>query len=80
MAKDYGKKKKPYLRALVLGAISLTAYILVFSNQDLATDLSTRGSAYAALPILAVFFFSFVHGTFASDLLTILGLEAKKKK
>jgi succinate dehydrogenase hydrophobic anchor subunit len=74
------KKKKPYLQVVILGILSIASYIAVFTNQEIITDFSTRGAIYAALPILAVFYFSFIHGTFASNVLSILGIEAKKKK
>jgi hypothetical protein len=34
---------------------------------------------YAALPVATVFFFSFAHGAFASNLWSLLGIEAMKK-
>jgi hypothetical protein len=48
------------------------------SHQALVTDTFTKGGWYAAYPILAAFFFSFIHGAFASNLLSVLGIEAKK--
>jgi len=80
MADSYSWKKKPYFRAAITGAISLAAYVLLFTNQESVTEISTRGGVYAALPVLAAFFFSFVHGTFASDMLSLLGIEAKRRK
>lgn len=74
------KKKKSYLKVIVLGAISIASYIAVFTNQEKITELTTEGGWLAALPILAAFYFSFVHGAFASDLLGVLGIEAAKKK
>jgi len=73
------KKKKPYLLTVVFGAMSLSAYVMLFTNENWVTDTFTKGGYYAAYPILTAFFFSFVHGAFASNLLTVLGLEAKKK-
>ena len=81
MAKVSGnKKKKPIGKMFIMGIISITAYILVFTHQDLVTNYATRGGIYAAIPILTVFFFSFVHGPFANYVLTALGIEPKKKK
>lgn len=71
-------KKKPYLGALLFGAISLTVYISLFKNEKLVTDLFTRGGWNFLWPVCTAFFFSFIHGAFASDLLQVLGLEAKK--
>ncbi len=71
--------KKPYLQTVVFGCISLAAYFYVFSNEKLVTDVFTRGGVYAAWPLGTALFFSFVHGAFGSNLLSVLGLEAKKK-
>lgn len=73
------KKKKPYLGTVIFGIISLSSYVALFSNQDWVTDNFTRGGYYAAYPIVTAFYFSFIHGAFASNLLSVLGLEAKKK-
>ena len=70
-------KKKPYLRMVALGILSLTSYYLLLTNQSLVTEYFIKGGVYTALPILTALYFSFVHGTFASDVLSILGLSAK---
>jgi hypothetical protein len=78
--KDPGPcKKKPYLSTLVFGTTSLIAYILVFKNEHWVTETYTMGGWHAMLPIGTALLFSFVHGTFGSNLLSVLGLEAKKK-
>lgn len=77
--KKPGSAKKPYLQTVVYGAISLTAYMLIFQNEKLVTDTFTMGGWYAAYPVLTALAFSFVHGAFGSNLLSVLGLEAKKK-
>jgi hypothetical protein len=74
------KKKKPYLHALMFGILSIGSYIAVFTNQEIITNITTKGAIYAALPIIAAFYFSFIHGAFASSVLSVLGIEAKKKK
>ena len=74
------KKKKPYMQTIIFGVISLASYIILFSNEGLVTDTYTKGGYYAAFPIVTAFWFSFIHGTFGSNLLTVLGLEAKKSK
>jgi len=74
------QKKKPYLKAVVFGVLSIASYVALFSNRTLVMDYFTRGHAYAALPIVTAFFFSFVHGAFASNVLDVLGIEAAKKK
>jgi hypothetical protein len=35
---------------------------------------------YTTLPIVTVFYFSFLHGAFASNVLSVLGLEAAKSR
>jgi uncharacterized membrane protein (DUF485 family) len=74
------KKKKPYIQVVLLGIISVASYSAVFMHQEAVTEFTTRGALYAALPIAAAFYFSFVHGSFASSVLSALGIEAKKKK
>jgi hypothetical protein len=74
------KKKKPYMQTIIFGVISLASYIILFSNEGLVTETYTKGGYYAAFPIVTAFWFSFIHGTFGSNLLTVLGLEAKKSK
>lgn len=74
------KKKKPYVKTIIFGAISLASYIALFTNEGLVTDTYTKGGYYAAFPILTAFWFSFVHGTFGSNLLDTFGFQAKKNK
>ena len=71
--------KKPYLQTVIFGCLSLGAYLYVFSNEKLVTDVFTRGGVYAIWPLGTALVFSFIHGAFGSNLLTSLGLEAKKK-
>lgn len=72
------QKSKPYMKTLLFGAVSLTAYVLLFKNERLITTTFTTGGWYTLFPVLTAFFFSFIHGAFASNLLSVLGLEAKK--
>ena len=62
---------------LGLGAAALLA--AVFTHTDTVMKYFTKGGIYAALPIATVFVFSFVHGAFASNLWSLLGIEATKK-
>ena len=70
---------KPYFKMAVFGAISLAAYITLFTRQDAVTDLFTMGGWHAAFPVGTALFFSFIHGAFASNFLNVLNLEAKKQ-
>ncbi len=72
------RKKKPIGKMILFGAMSLGAYALLLSNMKLVTHTFTLGGWYAALPVGTAFLFSFVHGAFASNLLSVLGLEPKK--
>lgn len=72
------RKKKPIGKMVLFGAMSLGAYALLLSNMKLVTDTFTLGGWYAVLPVGTAFLFSFVHGAFASNLLSVLGLEPKK--
>ena len=74
------KQKKPYVQTIIFGLISLASYIILFSNEAWVTNTYTKGGYYAVYPIITAFWFSFMHGTFGSNLLTVLGLEAKKSK
>ncbi|HIJ90302.1 MAG: hypothetical protein OEV89_05985 [Desulfobulbaceae bacterium] len=82
--KQYGKapapaaKSKPYLKTIIFGTISLSAYYMLFTNEKLVTDTFTMGGWHWIYPVGAAFFFSFTHGAFASNLLSTLGIEAKK--
>jgi hypothetical protein len=60
--------------------LSIVSYLVLFSHQEIVTDFTTRGALFAAMPIAAALYFSFIHGAFASIVLSVLGLEAKKKK
>ena len=72
------RKKKPVAKMVLSGALSLGAYLYLFSNEALVTNTYTLGGWYAALPVGTAFAFSFMHGAFASNLLSVLGLEPKK--
>ena len=73
-----GNKKKPVLLTLIFGAISISAYLLLFMNEEWVMNNFTKGNWYAVYPIVTAFFFSFVHGVFASYFISTLGLEEKK--
>lgn len=75
-----GGKKKKLLATGVLGAITVASYILALSNQDFVTQSFTRGGWNFIWPVTAAFYFSFLHGTFASNVLSILGITASKKR
>ena len=71
-------KSKPYLKTIIFGGMSISAYVLLFTNEKLVTEIFTMGGWRWVYPVGAAFFFSFIHGDFASNLLSAIGLEAKK--
>jgi len=72
------KSKGPLaIKTLIFGALSGFLYYLVFSNEEWVTTTYTKGGWYAIYPVGTALIFSFVHGAFASNLLSLLGIEAK---
>lgn len=71
-------KKRPVGKMMLFGTMSAAAYLFLFSNETLVTQTFTLGGWHAAFPVMTAFLFSFVHGAFASNLLSVIGLEAKK--
>jgi len=81
MAKELAaKKSKPVGKTILFGLGTVAMYAAVFTNTDSIMKYFTRGGWYAALPIATVFVFSFIHGAFASNLWSTLGIEARKKE
>jgi hypothetical protein len=81
MAAQHGiPKKKPYLKMVLLGALTAGLYAAAFANTDMVMQVFTRGGFYAAFPIATVFVFSFAHGAFSSSLWSVLGIEANVKQ
>lgn len=72
-------RKKPVGKTVGYGALTAALYAAVFMNADTVTSYFTKGRWYAALPIVTVFIFSFAHGAFASNLWSLLGIEAARK-
>jgi len=79
LSKGPGKNKGSLaLKTLVFGLFSGFLYYLLFSNEQWVTTEYTKGGWHAVYPICTALIFSFVHGAFASNLLSLLGIEAKK--
>jgi len=68
---------KSLTRAVLFGAFSLSAYLLIFLNADTVTDYFTRGGVYTIAVIGTAVAFSLIHGTFANYVLELLGIRAK---
>jgi len=71
--------KKPYAKAIMLGLASIGLYYMILINEAYVREVWAKGGVYTILPIATVFIFSFVHGSFANYMFTVLGIEAKKK-
>lgn len=74
------KRKRQKVLAVVLGIFSIASYVVLFVHQDAVTENFTRGGYYLIFPIVTAFYFSFLHGSFASALLSALGIEASRRK
>ena len=73
-------KKKPIGRMLFMGVCSAALYVALMTNQGLINGNFAKGGAYAFLPLVTAFIFSYFHGAFTGDFWTVLGIEAAKKK
>jgi hypothetical protein len=73
------RRSRAKSKALLFGAASIALYATVFSFSDTVLHYCARGGFYNVLPVAAVFLFSYVHGTFASNAWTALGIEASTK-
>ncbi|MEN6438771.1 MAG: hypothetical protein ABFD97_09320 [Syntrophobacter sp.] len=72
-------KTRMIARTAAYGALSAACYAAVFTHTDVVMQSFTRGGLYAALPIATVLAVSFVHGAFAHNFWSLLGIEAFKK-
>ncbi len=72
-------KKKLLGKTLLYGAITAALYAVAFTHTGILTAVFAKGGVYAALPIATVFVFSFAHGSFSSNLWSMLGIEAVSK-
>lgn len=76
---DHSSKTRKYiLNALIFGAISIGSYIALFMEISVVMEYFTKGGRFAVLPVATALYFSFMHGAFASNLISAMGLEAKK--
>lgn len=66
-------------KTIALGLGTVAIYAAVFLNMGAVMRYFTKGGLFAALPVITVFLVSFVHGTFAHNLWSCLGIEAASK-
>jgi F0F1-type ATP synthase assembly protein I len=79
MGSSTSSKKKPYMKALLFGVVSIALYVSLLGNQDFLNGTFSKGGFYAFLPIITAFVFSFFHGSFTGHFWTVMGVEAAKK-
>ena len=80
MAKEQEVSRRKLVgKTIALGLGSVAIYAAVFWNSGAVMKYFTKGGIFAALPIATVFLVSFVHGAFASNLWSCLGIQATKK-
>lgn len=73
-------RAKPFRWAILWGIVSLAAYLLVFLNQEAVTRYFTKGGFFTAAVVITALAFALIHGTFASYVLEVLGIEALKRE
>ncbi len=73
------QRRKAYPRVLIFGTLAIALYATVFTNADLVMKYFTKGGFYTVLPVATVFVFSYIHGSFASNVWTALGICASDK-
>jgi hypothetical protein len=74
------RRKQARSRAVLFGILTIGVYAAVFTNTDMVMRLFTKGGINAVLPVAMVFLVSYVHGSFASNFWTALGIEGSAKK
>jgi len=72
-------KQQARTKALLFGVLSAAIYGAVFANADLVMEYYTKGGFYNVLPVLTVFAVSYIHGSFASNVWTAIGINASRK-
>jgi len=71
--------KKPIGRTILFGALTAAFYTGFFTYGDNIAAHFAQGSFWAAGPIATVFAVSYLHGEFASNLWSVLGIAAISK-
>ncbi len=73
------KRAKAVKSAAIFGLLTAAFYAAIFLNEATVMKYFTKGGMYALLPVGAAFLVSFIHGAFAGNFWTALGIEASKK-
>jgi len=69
------RRSRAKRKAALYGVLSIALYAAVFSFSQTVLSYCAKGGFYNVLPVTAVFLFSYVHGTFAGNVWTALGIE-----
>jgi hypothetical protein len=72
------KQNSYRVKTLVFGTITGTLYAAFFTNSETVMHYFTKGGLYNVLPVVAVFAFFYVHGSFFSNLWSALKNEDSK--
>jgi len=70
-----------YLKLLATGLVSAGLYVLLYLyEREIMASFTRTDGWYPALPVLAAFLFSFVHGAFTGYFWEALGVTARRGK
>lgn len=68
-----------YLKLLATGLVSAGLYVLLYLyEREIMASFTRTDGWYPALPVLAAFLFSFVHGAFTGYFWEALGVTARR--
>lgn len=71
-------RKQAARRATVFGVLAIGMYAAVFTHTDFIMKYWTQGGVSAVLPVITVLVFSYIHGSFASNFWTAIGIQASR--
>ena len=71
-------RRRHVVRSLIFGAATVALYAAVFNHSETIATLSSKGGLYAVVPVVTVFLFSYVHGSFTGAFWSALGIEASR--
>ena len=80
MAEKTTNKRTKAGKTIIFGLLSAGLYAGVFINADVIMSYFTKGGWFATLPIGTAFVFSYIHGVFAGNFWSLLGIESHTVK
>ena len=72
-------RKKLIGKTIAFGLGTVALYAAVFLNSGTVMSYFTKGGWFAAMPVVTVFLFSYVHGSFAHNVWEVMGIRAPQK-